>query len=265
VTLPPLLKWPGGKRELAPKIAEVFPDHFGKYLEPFAGGAALFFYLMPSTAILSDKNNDLMNLYEQVRDCPHALLECLAHLSNDQETYYQVRSSIPNTTIERAARLYYLMLLSFNGIYRVNLRGRFNVPYGHKTHLQVVDESRVLMASQALQRAEILCLDFESAARPAKSGDLVYFDPPYTVAHSHNGFLKYNEDIFSFEDQRRLARCASDLVRRGCFVAVSNAAHCSVSSLYSDFNIKEIRRTSKIAAKAQHRKEVTEHLYFLEG
>ncbi len=261
----PLIKWPGGKRAIARQIASVFPATFGNYFEPFVGGAALFFLLQPSRSVLSDKNEELINLYIQVRDHPIEVIDILTQFDNDKDQYYKIRATVFHDAVSRAARMYYLMLLSFNGIYRVNLRGVFNVPYGFKTHLAVVDRTKILRASNQLQNAQLWNVDFQSAVQTALPGDLVYFDFPYTVAHSQNGFLKYNEDIFSYEDQKRLADCALDLARKGCFVAVSNANHESIATLYPDFCLKSVPRTSKIASRSEHRVKIEEHVYYLGG
>jgi DNA adenine methylase len=155
----------------------------------------------------------------------------------------------------------YLCTLSFNGIYRQNLKGEFNVPYGYKTHLKHYDIDRLREASSQLQRREILYGDFESAVEDAQRGDLVYFDPPYTVAHGNNGFVKYNAKIFSWDDQKRLARTALRLKRLGCHVIVSNADHPSIRELYPGFEVHEIQRFSVMSASAEFRRPVRECLF----
>ena len=259
----PLLKWPGGKRSLANEILSHFPDAFGKYFEPFVGGGAVFFALRPNRACLSDVNEELMNCYRVVRDDPYALLSVLRTFENSEDMYYKVRSSTPRAPARRAARLLYLTRLSFNGIYRVNLRGVFNVPYGHKTHLEPYDEAAVLCTSQALQSARLLSADFERATEDARDGDLIYFDPPYTVAHANNGFVKYNEHIFSWSDQVRLAETARHLCARGCTVVVSNAAHVSLRALYPDVKTQTLQRYSVISASAVHRRKISELLFIM--
>jgi DNA adenine methylase len=260
--LPPLLKWPGGKRWLVEELLAGFPSKQNKYYEPFLGGAAVFFALRPKRALLSDFNPELVNCYCQLRDNPEMLLRTLRKFRNTEEDYYRVRSQEPKDPIARAARLLYLTTLSFNGIFRNNLNGAFNVPYGKKTHLDPGDRSKIVAASEGLQGAKILCEDFEKATETAKSGDLVYFDPPYTVAHGNNGFIKYNAKIFSWADQIRLAKTAQRLSERGCFVFISNADHESIRSLYPGFKLKVIQRHSKIAASSCHRKVITECLFF---
>lgn len=259
---PPLLKWPGGKREVLQYLLPMIPREYGRYYEPFLGGGALFFATGPARATLGDTNYDLVNCYEQVRDHPDRVIKHLRQMRNTETDYYAIRSMHPTNPFKRAARLIYLTNLSFNGIHRVNLRGEFNVPYGHKRHLDPCDESRIWQTGLALSGTELTIGDFGATVLSAEAGDLVYFDPPYTVAHGNNGFVKYNAKIFSWEDQRRLAQTAAELARRGCKVMVSNADHQSVRVLYEGaFECVVVRRPSRIAASATHRGLVTECVF----
>lgn len=259
----PLIKWPGGKRALVGSILQFIPDSFGTYFEPFFGGGALFFALQPTDAVLSDANAELINTYIQVRDNPEALAKVLRSLRNSESDYYKIRALAPRTPLRKAARFLYLTRLSFNGIHRVNLRGEFNVPYGYKTHLTTVDEEHLYYASSALKGTKLITGDFEETTRDAGKGDVVYFDPPYTVAHGLNGFVKYNERIFSWSDQERLAKYARSLAKRGCKVIVSNADHQSIHGLYRGFRCHIIKRPSVIAASSSHRREITECVFSL--
>jgi DNA adenine methylase len=261
----PLVKWPGGKRALVRKLISTLPRRIDRYFEPFVGGGALFFALQPPNSYLSDTNEELINLYSQVRDEPLALIRLLRRYPNTEADYYVVRDQRPRSALRRAARLLYLTTLSFNGIHRVNLQGEFNVPYGYKTHLATCDEARLLSTARALRRTHLRVADFEVATEHATKGDLVYFDPPYTVAHAHNGFVKYNEKIFSWDDQVRLASHARALANRGCHVVISNARHSSVHALYSGFNSVRVRRASRIAASAKHRRDIFEAVYYVRG
>jgi DNA adenine methylase len=261
----PLIKWPGGKRKLIPHIRPLIPSRFNQYFEPFLGGAALFFFLRPLKAHLSDKNADLIQAYVQVRDRPEAVIRALSGFKNSERDYYRIRADKPRTTAARAARVLYLTTLSFNGIFRVNLEGRFNVPYGRKTHLQPWDPPRIRGASRVLKETDLRALDFEPALTDAGNGDLVYLDPPYTVAHGNNGFLKYNAKIFSWDDQIRLARVAREIAKRGATVIVSNADHHSIRRLYKDFDSITIERVSIIAAESRFRSRITECLFYARG
>jgi len=257
----PLLKWPGGKRHLLGDLLPAVPSEFWRYFEPFVGGGALFFALCPKNAHLSDTNVDLINCYVEVQRDPDAVISHLCSMVNSKAGYYTVRRSKPSDPAERAARIVYLATLAFNGIYRVNLKGEFNVPYGGKTHLNPADPVPIRAASQHLSNAELRVADFQAAVAEASKGDFVYFDPPYTVAHSNNGFVKYNERIFNWDDQVRLAQVAHDLADRGCAVVVSNADHPRVRELYIDFEVRLVIRSSKIAASSKYRRPITECIF----
>jgi len=261
----PLLKWPGGKRSLLNEIIPLLPKTFGRYYEPFVGGGALFFALRPRVAVLSDNNSDLINCYIQVRDRPDQVISLLTKLKNTEQDYYKIRDRIPTQDVAKAARFIYLTTLSFNGIYRLNLRGEFNVPYGYKKHLKPCDPTKIQEASRTLSTTELLCADFEVSVASAKKGDLIYLDPPYTVAHGNNGFIKYNSKIFSWGDQERLSSLAKDLVNRGCRVIVSNADHPSILKLYNDFTLRRIKRSSVIAASPDFRRQITECIFYNKG
>jgi D12 class N6 adenine-specific DNA methyltransferase len=171
----PLLKWPGGKRSLLGEILPFVPSRFNRFFEPFLGGGALFFALQPTKAYLSDKNGDLIHAYSQVRDCPDRVIRELRKMRNSEKDYYKIRSAKPTSDAARAARLIYLVTLAFNGIYRVNLRGEFNVPYGYKTHLKPCDEVRICETSELLKGATIREQDFEETLSSASEGDLAGF------------------------------------------------------------------------------------------
>ncbi|MEW6183304.1 MAG: Dam family site-specific DNA-(adenine-N6)-methyltransferase [Bacillota bacterium] len=260
----PLLKWPGGKRGILKWLLPLIPDIFESYYEPFLGGGALFFAISPSKGVVADNNPDLVNCYVQVRNHPDEVIDCLTKLKNTKEDYYTARKEVPLDDIAKAARVIYLMSLSFNGIYRLNLKGEFNVPYGHKTHLQPCNPERIRAVSATLMNVDIICADFAESVANAKKGDLVYLDPPYTVAHSNNGFLKYNSKIFSWKDQERLATVASNLAERGCKVIISNANHSSIYRLYPGFKKQLVERPSVIAASSEFRKRITECIFYNE-
>jgi DNA adenine methylase len=245
--------------------AEITPllRGYNLYFEPFFGGGAIFFDLGPAKAILSDINPELMNCYEVTKGRPEALIAKLKTLTNTEEAYYRIRASTPRTPVNRAARFLYLCTLSFNGIHRVNKAGKFNVPYGKKTHISPCDETKIHKVSSMLQSCELLCGDFETITNRARRGDCVYFDPPYTVAHGNNGFLKYNEKIFSWDDQLRLEEVARKLAKRGIRVVISNADHPSLRDLYSHFRVHTIDRWSVIAGNSAGRKAITECVFYL--
>jgi DNA adenine methylase len=256
----PLFRWAGGKRRLLSQIRPLLPQKFNHYYEPFCGGAALFFELRPTDAILGDKNEELINCYQQVKKHPEEVIAALQKLKNTETNYYKIRANVPQSLVGRAARLIYLMALSFNGIYRVNSDGQFNVPYGSKNKKQI-DFERIRNVSKAFAQVEFVCGDFATTVKNAKEGDLVYFDPPYTVAHGDNGFIQYNEKILRWQDQERLSKLARKLAERGCHVVISNADHDSVHELYAGFKMQRVERHSGIGALNTSRKRITEFVF----
>lgn len=160
-------------------ILPLLPETYNRYYEPFAGGAALFFALQPESAVLADNNRELVNCYVQVRDRHSEVLSSLKKLKNTEQDYYRIRSEVPTDAVAKAARLIYLLALSFNGIHRLNTKGEFNVPYGYNAEAKPYDPIKIEAISTALSSAELRCKDFETAVADAKSGDIVYLDPPY--------------------------------------------------------------------------------------
>lgn len=258
----PFLKWAGGKRWLVRNDVQVAPTHFNTYIEPFLGGGAIFFSLKPRQSILADINSELVNSYNSLKtnwkDVEAQLRQY--EKSHDDSFYYTVRESKPRTNVNRAARFLYLNRTCWNGLYRVNLNGKFNVPRGSKDSV-VLDTDDFSQTSRVLQNARVLCQDFEETLDMANKGDFVYVDPPYTVNHNLNGFLKYNNDIFSWTDQIRLKQAVVRAVSRGVMVTVSNADHESIHALYEDIcDPQRIERASVIAGQSQHRKRTSEVL-----
>ncbi|HEX2051058.1 MAG TPA: Dam family site-specific DNA-(adenine-N6)-methyltransferase [Actinomycetota bacterium] len=262
----PFLKWAGGKRRLLDQLLPHFPDLKGSatYFEPFLGGAAVFFGLAPRRAVLSDVNPALIETFIAVRDNVDGVISHLRRLRHTRQEFYRVRASRPRTPESRAARFIYLNKTCFNGLYRENLAGDFNVPFGrHSARLVVCDAAQLRAASCALANALLQHGDFEQQLDGAMPGDIVYIDPPYIVSHTENGFVEYNARIFSWEDQKRLAAVATDLVKRGCHVLVSNADHASVRRLYarsSLFTPFRVSRWSTMAGASHRRFPTTELL-----
>lgn len=259
ISIVPPLKWAGGKRWFAQSCKHMLPGQYGRYIEPFLGSGALFFSERPKRAYLSDVNAELINLYCVMRDQPDKMWDALRshQRKHSVEHYYYVRGQKPRSDLARAARTLYLNRTCWNGLYRVNLRGEFNVPKGSKDSvISAVDD--FVSVSQALKRAEIGCHDFEQAIDQARRGDFLFIDPPYTVAHNNNGFVKYNQTLFRWEDQVRLRDAALRAVNRGAQVLVTNAAHESVAQLYSDFEITYVERSGVIAGSREARGKFTE-------
>ena len=258
----PFLKWAGGKRWLADKLAPTLAKHGGRYFEPFLGSGAVYFHCLPAPAVLSDSNSDLIECYQTIRNRPGDVEVELRKLAmrHPDEAYYTIRLERPSKAPARAARFLYLNRTCWNGLYRVNLQGIFNVPRGTKTQV-ILDTDDFEATSRALASADIFCHDFEKSIDLAEEGDLIFADPPYSVTHNMNGFVKYNQNIFSWADQQRLAHCLLRAVKRGASVIATNADHPEVRNLYRDFeSTSPLARASVIAASAAKRRATTELL-----
>lgn len=262
----PFLKWPGGKRWLVPYFQELLKGTtFNHYFEPFLGGGAVFFGLRPVKATLSDVNEDLINTYVQVKWRPYTLIRELKNMPVNKEYYCNLRVTVPYRKIAKAVRFLYLNRTAFAGMYRLNKQGHFNVPFGggERTPSRLWDDKLLAKASQALKNAKIVCQDFESAIRGARSGDLVYCDPTYTVTHNNNGFIRYNENNFSWSDQERLAHVAREMVGEGVTIIVSNAFHHEIRDLYSTAETHVLERMSSLCPDTNKRRITNEYLFVL--
>ena len=237
------------------------PIDIGSYYEPFLGGGSLFFALRPNRGVLSDLNDRLVETYLSLRDDPLDVITALKQWDNDEATYYRVRSSEFKDRIYRSAQLIYLNKTCWNGLYRVNRSGKFNVPFGYHQR-QVFNVDHLLDISTALQTAQLRQGDFRTVVKDAKQGDFIYFDPPYTTRHSRNGFLQYNRNLFSWEDQERLGHTAVELAERGCHVVITNASYDPILSLYPGFRYETVLRSSVLAANPEHRHMTTEFLIY---
>ncbi|MEN6475867.1 MAG: Dam family site-specific DNA-(adenine-N6)-methyltransferase [Syntrophaceae bacterium] len=266
ITIQPFLKWPGGKRWIASKVSSCIKECLRTtYYEPFLGGGAVFFFLQPINAVLSDVNCDLVNTYLQVRDNNEEVITLLKELPVNLEDYYNIRDEEPNDAIKRAARFLYLNRTAFGGIYRLNKNGKFNVPFGGGARTpEILWRDKVLeKASRALRSAKLLSCDFQSILDLAQSGDVVYCDPTYTVSHENNSFRRYNERNFSWCDQERLAKCAKAAADRGVAVMVSNAYHKCIIELYAPYRPQILSRISRVSANIDGRKMVRECVFAL--
>lgn len=259
--LSPFLKWAGGKRWFVNSYRDLLPTKFNRYVEPFLGSGAVFFHLQPQNAMLSDANQELIDAYLAIKGDWCAVFQQLRkHQTNHSDDYYyRIRDSRPNRPHTRAARFLYLNRTCWNGLYRVNRRGEFNVPRGTKNAVvQATDDFSAW--SWALRGAKLRCLDFESAISTAGAGDFVFCDPPYTVSHNNNGFLKYNQNIFSWKDQVRLRDSLVQLNDRGGQFAITNAMHESLFDLYASFDKIELKRSSVISGELKGRRKTSELL-----
>ena len=256
-TVKPFLRWAGGKQWISNRLSKlIFPAH-GTYYEPFLGGGSLYFAAQPPRAILSDVNQRLIETYTRLRDTPLELIDILAMWANNEHTYYKVRQMDFDDAIARAAQFIYLNRTCWNGLYRVNKQGKFNVPFGHHGRT-VFDPQHLIAVSQSLKKAELYQADFNQILKRAREGDFIYLDPPYTSLHGSNGFRQYNERLFSWHDQQRLGRTATRLAERGCKVVVSNADHEPVVELYPGFSYTRVPRHSILAARSEFRRVTSE-------
>ncbi|MCE7870705.1 DNA adenine methylase [bacterium CPR1] len=263
----PVLKWAGGKRALLAQYEPRLPTTFRAYHEPFVGGGAVFFHLRPrleQTAHLSDVNAELINLYQALRDELPAVTKRLEEhrRRHSSDYYYKIRSVHPDKLdpTRRAARLIYLNRTCYNGLYRVNARGYFNVPLGRYTNPTILDRERLQAASSALQGVELHQETFELVLERAVEGDLVYFDPPYQPLTRTANFTSYTADSFTESDQARLAEVYRELDRRGVQLLLSNSDTPLVRKLFRGFTLHEIQAPRFINSKASLRKAVGELL-----
>lgn len=262
--LAPFLRWAGGKRWLVPDVLELLGEtQVNRYHEPFLGGGSVFFALAPKGQVyLSDLNLDLITVYEQVRDNPARVAELLDGYENTSDCYYKARAATPATDEELAARFIFLNHTSFNGIFRVNLKGEYNVPYGNRQHMNMPDKEWLERASAKLQGVELHGRSFELSLGHVQEGDLVFLDPPYTVAHNNNGFVKYNQHLFSFEDQKLLAKTIKEIADKGARFILTNAAHKSIDELFSSLGRKiKVARKNSIGGLKASRGRVDEYVF----
>lgn len=276
----PVLKWAGGKTRLLPELLSRLPASFmaaqavaavagstrarrprtPRYFEPFAGGAALFFHLRPQLAQLTDCNEELIHLYRVVRDDVEGLIDELSQHPHDRTHFYSVRAQNPHELppTERAARMVFLNRTCFNGLWRVNKRGEFNVPFGSYTNPTICPEDRLRAASQALAGVSLEVMDFEAATRDAKAGDFVYFDPPYVPLTRTANFTAYTGLGFGLPEQQRLADLFTRLTARGVHCMLSNSDTPLVRELYAGHRIDRVLAPRSISRDATRRDAVGE-------
>ena len=253
----PILKWAGGKTQMLEDLLPKVPSSYGRYIEPFFGGGAMFFALQPEQAVIADSNPELINLYRQVANHVDDVIGQLKKYENTQEMFYAVRGQdwtmLPEA--EAAARTIFLNKTCFNGLYRVNKKGQFNVPFGKYKKPKICDEEGLKAASAALKKAEIVCGDYllvlEHYAQP---GDFVFLDPPYLPISEYSDFKRYTKEQFYEEDHVELAKMVKTLHERGCHVILTNSNHPLVHELYAPFTIDVIQTKRHISCNGSTRK-----------
>ena len=265
----PFVKWAGGKRQIIDKLKQYIPDEFNTYYEPFVGGGALLFELSPKNAVINDSNKELINVYSVL--CNEEKFKKMCSVLNSyeanhsEEFFYELRNKDRNkktfnrlSDYTRAARTIYLNKACFNGLYRVNSKDEFNVPFGKKTKVNTYDGSNLITVSNYLtmNNVKIQCVDFEESVKTAKKGDFVYFDPPYDSDTAT--FNSYTEEGFGKDEQRRLATVFKDLDERGVYVMLSNHNTILVKELYKDYHIYVIEAKRNINSNGKKRGKVEE-------
>jgi len=248
----PFVKWAGGKRQLIPQIEKHLPEKFSSYFEPFLGGGALLFHLLSENENLkgyvSDLNSDLILSYVTIRDNLSSLLKSLQkhsdnYFSDSKSYYYSVRESNPKSQIEKVSRLLFMNRTCFNGLYRVNSKGKFNVPLGRYSNPNIVQEENLMSVNQFFNHNKIIikCQDFSSTVEKAKKGDFVYFDPPYQPVSKTANFTSYTNGNFGLNDLKRLAKVSNQLAKKGVNVLLSNSSSKQVRDLFSSKDLKIIK------------------------
>jgi DNA adenine methylase len=273
--LQPFLKWAGGKRQLLPKIREYVPKRYNIYFEPFLGAGAVFFDLQPQEAILNDVNKELINCYQVIKTNPEELISLANEhrQNNSKEYFYRLRSldreagfkEVPD--VERAARLIYLNKTCYNGLFRVNSQGQFNVPYGDYRDPQIVDDIVIRAVSRYLNEAQIEFsgVGFEDAVSGAERGDFVYLDPPYDPLSDTSSFTGYDLNAFGKQQQAELRDVCDALAQRGCYVLISNSATDFIRDLYSNkrrYTLVDVEANRSINSVSAGRGKINELLIF---
>lgn len=252
----PVLKWAGGKTQLLGEIMSKAPSSYSSYIEPFIGGGAVFFALRPHSSVIADSNPELINLYKCLADNVEKVIEHLCQFENTEDAFYETRA-LHFADLEKeyaAARTIYLNRTCFNGLFRVNKWGHFNVPYGHYKNPHICQPEVLRAASVALQGIEILCGDYKDVlAKTAQSGDFVFLDPPYLPVSKHADFKRYTKEQFYEDDHRELAEEVARLQNLGCHVVLTNSNHPLVHELYEPYGIEVVNTRRNISSKAKTR------------
>ena len=262
----PFLKWAGGKTQLLPELVKRLPKSWNRYFEPFVGGGALFFRLLPKSAFLSDITPELVNAYIVVRDEVEALITELSKHKHNETYFYRLRSVDADKSFKRwsnarkASRLIYLNKTCFNGLYRLNKAGCFNTPFGKYKNPKIVDPVNLRACSHALKNATISVSSFEKVYNFARRGDLVYFDPPYVPLDKTSSFVSYSRNGFDLALQKELFKLCCKLNERGVKFMLSNSSHSWVTETYSCFRLEQVKANRAINSVAKKRGKIEEVL-----
>ena len=265
----PVVKWVGGKRQLLDEITPLLPKRITSYCEPFLGGGAVLFSIQPTKAIVNDLNQDLITVYEVIRDDVDSLLESLKKHENTAEYFYAIRDMDRDkevyqsmSKIERASRLIYLNKTCYNGLFRVNLSGEFNSPFGHYKNPNIVNEPILRAVSKYFSASNITFYseDFAETLKRVRKGGFVYLDPPYDPVSDTASFTGYNKGGFDRNEQLRLKQCCDELTRRGVKFMLSNSATEFIKELYGEYEITIVKAKRAINSDASKRGAIEEVL-----
>lgn len=255
----PFLRWAGGKKWLLKELSSfVNIERYNRYHEPFVGGGSVFFHFSPDNATISDSNKELIDTYNVLKNNPNGVVERIRSFERSKDFYYFIRSQKGTNDVEEASRFIYLNQMSFNGLYRVNSRGDYNVPYGYRERFQF-DYDNIFKVSEKLNNTNIVHQDYQDAIVDIHANDLVFLDPPYTVTHNSNGFIQYNKKLFSLEDQYNLSDAIQTIKNAGAFYVLTNAAHHTVMDIFNNGDrMYEVDRASLIGGKNAKRGKYSE-------
>jgi len=263
----PFLKWAGGKRQLLSQIDLYIPKSFNKYIEPFVGGGALFFYLLPKNAILNDINQDLINTYRVIKENVSELITSLKKHKNEEEYFYKIRSVDRNldefktwSDVEKASRIIYLNRCCYNGLYRVNSKGYFNAPFGKYKNPKICNEENLKLVHKVLKDVKLMNISFELCLNYAKKDDFIYFDPPYVPISESANFTSYTKSSFKKEDQIKLFNVFKELDQKGCKLLLSNSYNEFILKLYKNYQINIVYAKRAINSNPDKREEIKELL-----
>lgn len=270
----PFVKWVGGKGKLIPELEKYFPKKFNRYFEPFVGGGALFYEVIQKNNIvfssINDINKKLIITYKQIQKNPQKIISQLKNIENEykkltleeqKEYFYTIRKKYNKENLDDIATTVYLIFLNktcFNGMYRENSKGEYNIPFGDQKNPTICDEKNILAVSKCLKNTEINNLSFENAVEKCKKGDFIYFDPPYYPINATSNFTNYSKNTFGQEEQKRLRDVSAGLAKKGCFVMLSNSNTPFIKKLYKKFYINYLSAARSINSKGDKRGKIKE-------
>jgi DNA adenine methylase len=272
----PFIKWVGGKGKLVPELEKYFPKEFDRYFEPFVGGGALFFYIQQlkniSFASINDINHKLINAYRQIQQKPQELIAALKNIESRYKKllpeeqkidFYQIRKNYNEDNLDDLTTAAYLIFLNktcFNGMYRENSKGQYNIPFGDQKNPTICDEENILAVSKCLKNTEINNQSFDNSVEKCLKGDFVYFDPPYYPVNITSNFTSYSKNCFGRKEQEKLRDTFAGLSKKGCFVMLSNSYTPYIEKLYRDFHINYLLAARSINSKGDKRGKIKEIL-----